>query len=115
MIENKIHILISFLLYLIFMFFIGWYFYVRTKKLSDYVLAGRGLNSWVTSLSTQASDMSGWLLLGLPGYAYLAGLEAGWMAIGIIIGTYLNWKCIARRLRVYTELAGDSITIPEFF
>jgi len=106
---------ISFAIYLIFMMAIGWYFYNRTKNLSDYVLGGRGLNAWVTSLSAQASDMSGWLLLGLPGYAYLAGLEAGWIAIGLMAGTYLNWRFIARRLRKYTQIAGDSITLPVFF
>jgi len=106
---------ISFAVYLIFMMGIGWYFFNRTKNLSDYVLGGRGLNAWVTSLSAQASDMSGWLLLGLPGYAYLAGLEAGWIAFGLMIGTYLNWKFIARRLRKYTQIAGNSITLPVFF
>ncbi len=106
---------ISFAIYLIFMMTIGWYFYNRTKNLSDYVLGGRGLNAWVTSLSAQASDMSGWLLLGLPGYAYLAGLEAGWIALGLMIGTYLNWKFIAKRLRKYTQVSGNSITLPVFF
>ncbi len=106
---------ISFAIYLIFMMGIGWYFYNRTKNLSDYVLGGRGLNAWVTSLSAQASDMSGWLLLGLPGYAYLAGLEAGWIALGLMVGTYLNWKFIAKRLRKYTQIAGNSITLPVFF
>jgi len=94
---------------------IGWIFYKRTKNLSDYILGGQGLNSWVTSMSTQASDMSGWLLLGLPGAAYLAGIEAGWIAIGLAIGTYLNWRVIAKRLRKYTEIAGDSITLPDYF
>lgn len=106
---------ISFGVYLMFMMAIGWHFYNRTKNLSDYVLGGRGLNAWVTSLSAQASDMSGWLLLGLPGYAYLAGLEAGWIALGLMIGTYLNWKFIARRLRKYTQISGNSITLPVFF
>lgn len=106
---------ISFGIYLAFMMAIGWFFYQRTKNLSDYVLGGRGLNAWVTSLSAQASDMSGWLLLGLPGYAYLFGIEAGWIALGLIVGTYLNWKFIAGRLRRYTQIAGDSITLPVFF
>jgi len=107
--------LISFFIYLIFMLAIGWFFYNRTKNLSDYVLGGRGLNAWVTSLSAQASDMSGWLLLGLPGYAYLSGMESGWLAFGLLTGTYLNWKFIAKRLRKYTQIAGDSITLPVFF
>ena len=112
---NEIIISVSFLVYLIIMLIIGWYFYVRTKNLSDYILGGRKLNAWVTSLSAQASDMSGWLLLGLPGYAYLAGLEAFWLLLGLLIGTYINWKFIAARLRKYTEIAGNSFTLPDFF
>jgi sodium/proline symporter len=112
---NDIIISISFLVYLIIMLLIGWYFYARTKDLSDYILGGRKLNAWVTSLSAQASDMSGWLLLGLPGYAYLAGLEAFWLLFGLLIGTYANWKFIAARLRKYTEIAGNSFTLPDFF
>lgn len=107
-------VLITFLLYFIFMFGIGIYFYTKSKDLSDYILGGRSLNGWVTALSAQASDMSGWLLLGLPGAAYLSGLEAGWIAIGLLIGTYINWKFIARRFRIYTEMAGDAITIPDY-
>jgi len=115
MAANNIGILISFALYLVFMMSIGWIFYKRTKNLSDYILGGRGLNSWVTSMSAQASDMSGWLLLGLPGAAYLAGMEAAWIAIGLAIGTYFNWRFVAKRLRKYTEIAGDSITLPDYF
>ncbi len=113
--EASLGTFISFGIYLIFMIGIGWYFYSRTKNLSDYVLGGRGLNAWVTSLSAQASDMSGWLLLGLPGYAYLVGLESVWLASGLIVGTYINWKFIAKRLRKYTQIAGNSITLPVFF
>ncbi|MGM0771348.1 MAG: sodium:solute symporter family transporter, partial [Halobacteriota archaeon] len=86
-------------LYLLFMLTIGFYYYRKTENLSDYILGGRKLNKWVTALSSQASDMSGWLLLGLPGYAYLAGMEAIWIALGLGIGTYLNWKFVAKRLR----------------
>ncbi len=111
----KMQILIPFILYLFFMIAIGWFFYSRTKNISDYILGGRGLNSWVTSLSAQASDMSGWLLLGLPGYAYLAGVEAFWIALGLAVGTFLNWTFIASRLRTYTQHYGDSITLPEYF
>jgi len=107
--------MLSFIFYLIFMLLIGWFFYKRTKNLSDYILGGRGLNTWVASLSAQASDMSGWLLLGLPGYAYLAGVESFWMIAGLALGTYLNWKFIATRLRKYTKIAGDSITLPVYF
>ncbi len=115
MISNNINILFSFLIYLIFMLGIGIIFYRKTKNLSDYILGGRGLNSWVTAMSAQASDMSGWLLMGLPGYAYIAGLESLWIAIGLGVGTYLNWKFIAKRLRKYTEYAGNSLTIPDYF
>lgn len=112
---DMVAILITFVIYLFFMLFIGWYFYKRTSNLSDYILGGRGLNSWVTSMSAQASDMSGWLLLGLPGYAYLAGLESAWLLLGLITGTYLNWKFVAERLRKYTFIAGNSITLPDYF
>ncbi|SHJ79808.1 sodium/proline symporter PutP [Tepidibacter formicigenes] len=115
MAANSLSILISFGIYLIGMLIIGLIFYKRTENLSDYVLGGRGLNSWVTALSSQASDMSGWLLMGLPGYAYLAGFESIWIAIGLAVGTYVNWKLIAKRLRQYTKVAGDSITLSVYF
>lgn len=115
MIGDNFIVIISFVLYLSAMMFIGWLFYKKTHNTSDYFLGGRSLGSWVTSLSAQASDMSGWLLMGLPGYAYLAGLEASWIALGLAIGTYLNWKFVAKRLRIYTEVSGDAITIPTFF
>ncbi len=108
-------IMVTFILYLLFMMGVGVFFYRRTKNLSDYILGGRKVNYWVTSLSAQASDMSGWLLMGLPGFAYLAGLEAIWIALGLALGTWVNWKFVARRLRIYTELAGDSITLPDYF
>lgn len=108
-------ILITFILYLAVMLAIGWHFYHRTRNLSDYILGGRGLNRWVTALSAQASDMSGWLLLGLPGFAYLAGLEALWIALGLGVGTYLNWRLVARRLRDATAAAGDALTLPDYF
>lgn len=106
---------ISFAAYLLLMLAIGLYFYKKTKNLSDYILGGRGLGAWVTSMSAQASDMSGWLLLGLPGYAYAAGMESIWIALGLAVGTYLNWKFVAGKLRVYTEKAGNSITLPDYF
>lgn len=96
--------ILSFILYIGIMIAIGVWSYSRTNTIDDYVLGGRSLNSWVTALSAQASDMSGWLLLGLPGYAYVAGLSAMWIAIGLAIGTYLNWQFIAKRLRRYTEI-----------
>lgn len=107
-------VLTTFTIYFIFMFGIGIYFYRKANDLTDYILGGRSLNGWVTALSAQASDMSGWLLLGLPGAAYLSGLSAGWIAIGLLAGTYINWKFIARRFRIYTVHAGDSITIPDY-
>ena len=97
------------------MMFIGYLAWRRTKNLSDYILGGRRLGSWVTAMSASASDMSGWLLLGLPGYAYAAGLEAGWIALGLLVGTYFNWRLVAARLRHYSVIAGDSQTLPEFF
>lgn len=113
MLENY-GVYISFALYFIFMLGIGFYYYKKSSTMSDYILGGRSLNSWVAALSAQASDMSGWLLLGLPGAAYLSGLEAGWIAIGLWGGTYLNWRFVAKRLRKYTEVAGDAITISDY-
>lgn len=76
---------------------------------------GRGLGPWVTAMSAEASDMSSWLLMGLPGLAYATGFsQAGWTAIGLILGTYLNWKIVAKRLRHYTEVADNAITVPDF-
>lgn len=107
-------IIITFTLYFVFMLGIGGYYFSKSKDLSDYILGGRSLNGWVTALSAQASDMSGWLLLGLPGAAYLSGMHAGWIAIGLLVGTYLNWKFVAKKFRQYTEKSGDSITIPDY-
>lgn len=104
----------AFVLYIGVMMGIGVYYYRRTKNMSDYFLGNRKLGAWVTSLSAEASDMSGWMLMGVPGFAYLAGLNAGWIAIGISIGTWANWYFVAARLRRYTELAGNSLTLPEF-
>ncbi|MCI6188419.1 MAG: sodium/proline symporter, partial [Clostridium sp.] len=113
--SEKLVIGITFGIYLLIMLGIGWYFYNRTKNLSDYVLGGRSLGSWGTSISAQASDMSGWLLLGLPGAAYATGLSGSvWMATGLAIGTYLNWKLVAQRLRISTQKYSNSITIPSY-
>jgi len=106
--------LVTFALYLIGMLFIGTIAYRMTNNLSDYILGGRKLGSAVTALSAGASDMSAWLLLGLPGSMYVGGLSAGWIALGLIVGAYLNWKLNAPRLRVYTEFAGDAITLPDY-
>jgi len=94
---------------------IGIYFYFKTDNLSDYVLGGRGLGPGVTALSAGASDMSGWLLLGLPGMMYSQGIVGAWIAVGLLIGAYLNWHYVARPLRVYTHHLNDSITIPDYF
>ncbi|MCD6258564.1 MAG: sodium/proline symporter PutP [Helicobacteraceae bacterium] len=111
----EIEVLISFLLYMTLMVGIGFYFYFKTDDLSDYVLGGRGLGPGVTALSAGASDMSGWLLLGLPGMMYSDGLVGAWIAIGLFIGAYLNWHYVAKPLRVYTHYLNDAITIPDYF
>jgi sodium/proline symporter len=108
--------LVTFIVYLVGMLAIGIISYRLTSNLSDYVLGGRSLGPGVAALSAGASDMSSWLLLGLPGAAYAAGLGGSiWLAIGLTIGAYLNWKFVASRLRSYTEVADDSITVPDFF
>lgn len=104
----------AFGLYLVVTWTLGWLAYRRTHNLSDYILGGRRLGRWVAALSAGASDMSGWLLMGLPGYAYLAGTEAGWLALGLLAGTYLNWRLMARRLRAYTLALDDALTLPDF-
>jgi sodium/proline symporter len=94
---------------------IGFYFYFKTEDLSDYVLGGRSLGPGVTALSAGASDMSGWLLLGLPGLMYSGGLVGSWIAVGLITGAFVNWHYVARPLRVYTHHLNDAITIPDYF
>ncbi len=93
---------------------IGYFAFRRTANLTDYMLGGRNLGPAVTALSAGASDMSGWLLMGLPGAMYVSGLSAAWIAIGLTIGAWANWLYVAPRLRVYTQLANDSITIPGY-
>ena len=115
MMTNRIVTIAAFCVYLIFMLCIGMYFVGKNKTTTEYFLGGRKLGSWVTSMSAQASDMSGWLLMGLPGAAYLSGISAGWIGIGLAIGTYLNWLLVAKPLRQYTKVAGDAITLPEYF
>ena len=94
---------------------LGFVAYRRTTNLADFILGGRSLGSWVTALSAQASDMSGWLLMGLPGLAYVAGLNSIWLVLGLVVGTYLNWKFIAAPLRTRTEQLGNSLTMPDYF
>lgn len=106
---------LAFILYLVFMIYIGLRYMKRNNSSEDFFLGGRSVGPWMTALSAEASDMSGWLLMGLPGIAYLTGLkEAFWTAVGLEIGTYLNWLIVAKRLRRYTVLSGNAITIPQF-
>lgn len=104
----------AFVAYLALMLGIGAFFSAKANSLSAFFLGGRQMNKWVVALSAQASDMSGWLLMGLPGAIFLGGFSEVWIGIGLLIGTYLNWKIVARRLRIYSHLCKDSITIPDF-
>lgn len=106
--------LISIGIYMAAMLLIGWYAYRKTSNLTDYMLGGRSLGPAVTALSAGAADMSGWLLMGLPGGIYVSGLADAWIAIGLTLGAYLNWFFVAPRLRTYTQVANDSITIPGY-
>ncbi len=103
----------TFGLYLLFMIAVGAFFYKKETNIKEYLLGGRGVGSWVTAMSAQASDMSGWLLMGLPGAVYMGGLIQGWVAIGLTLGTFLNWIFIAPRLRIYTEKT-KTLTISSF-
>ena len=108
------HIL-AFVIYLSFMIMIGVMYAKKNNSSSDFFIGGRKVGPWMTALSAEASDMSGWLLMGLPGLAYLGGMkEAFWTALGLVIGTYLNWLIVAKPLRKCTIAFGDAITIPEF-
>lgn len=106
---------IAMVVYFAAMIAIGVWAYYRTSDLNDYMLAGRRLGPVAAALSAGASDMSGWLLMGLPGALYLSGMVEFWIAIGLTVGAWLNWKFVAPRLRTYTEVSGDAITIPSFF
>ena len=111
----KILMLIAIVLYLAAMLVIGWLYSRRTKDVGDFYLGGRRLGPLTAAMSAEASDMSSWLLLGLPGVAYISGLaDAAWTAIGLAVGTYLNWLIVARRIRAYTAHT-HSITVPDFF
>ena len=92
--------------------FIAWR---RTTNLADFILGGRSLGAWVTAFSAQASDMSGWLLMGLPGLAYASGFDSVWLLAGLVVGTWLNWRFIAARLRARTEELSNSLTLPDYF
>lgn len=113
---NSISIALAFVCYLSGMVYVGWRYMKRNESATDFFLGGRSVGPWMTALSAEASDMSGWLLMGLPGVAYLTGMkEAFWTALGLIIGTYLNWLIVAKPLRKYTIHTNNAITIPEFF
>lgn len=115
----KASTIIVFIVYLTSMVGIGVYFYRKDKDegsgLEGYLLGGRDLNPWVAALSAGASDMSGWLLMGLPGAAYISGFSAGWIGIGLAIGTWANWQFVSKRFRIYSEVSGDSITMSDYF
>lgn len=112
---DKIIILIAFAVYMVVMIVIGAVYVKNTKTNEDYFLGGRNLGSWTAALSAQASDMSGWLLMGLPGAVYIAGTGEIWIAIGLLIGTVLNWYLVSGRLRRYTIKANNALTIPGYF
>lgn len=112
--NGEFGIILAFALYLLVMMAIGIYYSRKQKNLSQYILGDRQLGPWLTSMSAEASDMSGWMLMGLPGFAYLNGLSAIWTSIGLIVGTWLNWVFISKRLRTYTEVASNSLTIPDY-
>jgi len=112
--NDNLLIIAAFALYLGLMMYIGIYYYRKANTLGDYILGGRQLGPWITSMSAEASDMSGWMLMGLPGFAYSVGLPAIWIAIGLAGGTWLNWIFVSKRLRNYTEVSNDSLTLPDF-
>ena len=107
--------LVTFAVYIAAMLGIGWWAWRRTRTFDDFILGGRSLNPFVTALATGASDMSGWLLMGLPGALYVGGASESWIAIGLVLGAYANWKLVAARLRVYTERADNALTLPDYF
>lgn len=117
MVEGDFWVLFAMLLYFIVVLTIGFVYAKRSNSsTSEYFLGGRKVGPWLTALSAEASDMSGYLLMGLPGLAYFTGAsDAGWTAVGLAIGTYLNWKFVAKRLRKYSVKAGNSITLPGFY
>ncbi len=114
---DTFQIMITMVVYMVAVIVIGVAFARRANNSSEaYFIGGRSLGPWVTAMSAEASDMSGWLLMGLPGVAYWCGIaDASWTAIGLGVGTYINWLITSKRLRRYSEKAGNAITLPEFF
>lgn len=113
--SDQVYLYIALGIYFAGMIAIGYSAFRKTKDHEDYMLGGRNLPPWVAALSAGASDMSGWLIMGLPGAIYATGLIEGWIAVGLFIGAYFNWRLVAPRLRAYTEVAQNSITLPSFF
>jgi sodium/proline symporter len=113
---DKIEILIAMAVYMLIVIMIGLFFSKRSQANSEnYFLGGRSLGPWVAAMSAEASDMSGWLLMGLPGVAYWLGLaDAAWTAIGLALGTYVNWLIVSKRLRSYSIVSGNAVTVPDF-
>ena len=114
---DTLQILVAMVIYMAVVIILGVTFARKANESSDaYFLGGRSLGPWVTAMSAEASDMSGWLLMGLPGVAYWCGIAgAAWTAIGLAVGTYINWLIVSKRLRRYSEKAGNAITLPEYF
>jgi sodium/proline symporter len=108
-------LVVTFVAYLMLILYLGIKAYKQTHNHGDYILGGRRLGSVVTALSVGASDMSGWLLLGLPGAIYLSGISEVWIGVGLVIGAYFNWLFVAKPLRIYSEHANNSITLPDYF
>ena len=108
-------ILLAFIVYFVIVLGIGYYFYSRSHNMEDYFLGGRNMNPYVTAMSAQASDMSGWLLMGLPGAVVCFGLGEAWIGIGLALGSYLSWLFVAKKLRKHSVVAGNALTMPEFF
>jgi sodium/proline symporter len=106
---------VTFVVYIAAMLGIGFWAWRRTHDFDDFILGGRSLNPYVTALAAGASDMSGWLLMGLPGALYVGGASESWIAIGLVLGAYANWRLVAARLRVYTERADNALTLPDYF
>jgi len=108
-------LLVTFAAYLLLMVGIGFVAWRRTRTFDDYILGGRSLGSYVTALAAGASDMSGWLMMGLPGALYLGGASEAWIAVGLVLGAWANWKYVAGPLRVYTERTRNALTLPDYF
>ena len=114
MLRSNTPTVVMFLVYLAVMVVIGIVAWRRTKNFDDYIIGGRSLGPGVTALSAGASDMSGWLMMGLPGAIFLSGVSEAWIAVGLLLGAYLNWRFVAGPLRVYTERTGNALTLPDF-